>query len=160
MARQELGPKATRPDDTVDRADLDESLATKYTKPTDGIPGTDIADHAVGVEKIDADGAPTAAKVLYGDGRWSVIIGNSILVEPDSDYLVDLPVETMHGELVLYEIRPPTDTIVVTFPDGLRLVGGMPTSLTVPPGVSGYIGIRWSDAGGYWTCLGVALETF
>lgn len=160
MARKDLGKRPTGPEDVIDKSALDEGLATKYTKPADGIPGEDIAEHAVGVDKIDATGVASRTKVLYGDGRWSVIVGNTILVEPDGDYLLDLPVEAFDGEMVLYEIRPPVASITVTFPSSLVMVGGLPSSLDIPPGVGGYVGIRWSAAADSWTCLAVALETF
>lgn len=157
MARKNLGIAPQTDQDETDKKYVDTEVATKYTKPVDGIPTGDIAERAITVPKIGADGLPGPTKFYRGDGRWSVIIGNNILIEPTADYILEPPVEPVDGELVMFEIRP-TVQITVTIPVSIGLVAGLIRTLDIAAHVSAFIGIRYSETAGRWHVLAIAEE--
>ena len=154
MARKQLGSPPVTADDAVDKRTHD----LKYSKPPGGIPATDLATGAVTVDKIGAAGIPGATTYLRGDGRWSVLVGNSILIEPEEDYILETPVQPSDGEMILYEIRPPTSQITVTVPTGIALTAGLSREIDVGALNSVFVGIRWSEPSQKWYLLAVTKE--
>lgn len=158
MARKNLGTAPQADHDEADKLYVDTAVAVKYTKPSGGIPTDDIAEKAITVPKIAADGLPGSTKFYRGDGRWSVIVGNNVLVEPTGDYILEPPVEPLDGELVMFEIRPPISPIVVTIPNSIGLIAGLSRTVEVPADISAFIGIRWSERANKWHLMAVAEE--
>jgi hypothetical protein len=160
VARKQVGRIPAQADDAVDKQWADAALSTKYTKPAQGIPTLDIAPQAISVDRIQAIGAPTEKSVLYGDGHWGVILGNFMVIEPQQDYILDIPPGTPRdGEMVVVEIRPVgSDIIVMTVPDEIRLTAGLLRVYEIAPHTSCLVGLRWSDRAGAWHLLTVASE--
>lgn len=160
MARKQVGRVPVQADDAVDKQWAQEALSTKYTKPPQGIPTIDIAPQAITVDRLSTTGNPNPNTVLYGDGRWGVIMGNFMVIEPIEDYVLELPDgPAQNGELVMIEIRPPlSQTITVTVPEQVRLTSGLIREYEVPPNTSCLLGLRWSDLADAWHLLTVASE--
>lgn len=154
MARKNLGRTATTPHEIIDKQYAD----TKYVKPTNGIPGTDLAPRAVTFDKMALTGIPSATTWIRGDGTWAPIVGNNIFVAPTSDYTLAPPANPIDGELVMYEIKPPSSTTTVTIPGAIKMTTGMLRSFAILAGVSAIVGIRWSDASNAWQMIALTME--
>jgi len=157
MARKQLGISPQKAVDVIDKSTFDFGMSTKYSKPQDGIPTDDLADGAVTTEKIDATGTPADYTYLRGDGTWSVLLGNNILIYPAEDYELQVPSGPVDGEMIFYEIRP-TVQVTVTIPESLRMTEGLEREFDVPPDQSAFIGIRWSSTAEKWHVLAVTQE--
>lgn len=160
MARKQVGRVPVQGDDAVDKQWAEGALATKYSKPPQGIPTTDIAPQAISVDRIYATGAPNAKSVLYGDGRWGIILGNFLVAEPAGDYtLVIPPGPPQDGEMVIVEVRPTGNQIIsMSIPEEIRLTAGLFRLYEIAPNASCLVGLRWSDRAGAWHLLTVASE--
>lgn len=160
MARKQVGRIPVQGDDAVDKQWAEGALSTKYTKPPQGIPATDIAPQAISVDRIQATGSPNSKSVLYGDGRWGVILGNFMVVQPLEDYTLEMPSgPPADGEMVMVEVYPPGDSIItVTIPPSVRLTAGLQRAYEVLPGNACLLGLRWSDRVSSWYLLTVASE--
>lgn len=160
MARKQVGRVPVQGDDAVDKQWTESALSVKYTKPPQGIPTLDIAPQAISVDRLQAIGAPTTNTVLYGDGRWGTILGNFLVVEPDQDYVLELPsASPVDGEMVMVEVRPSgSDIITLTVPDEVRLTAGVGRLYEIAPNTSCLVGLRWSDRAAAWHLLTVANE--
>lgn len=160
MARKQVGRVPVESDDAVDKQWAQGALNTKYTKPPQGIPTTDIAPQAVSLDRIATTGAPTPKTVLYGNGRWGTIVGNFLLVEPTQNYTLALPPGPPEdGELVMVEIRPlGPQTITVTVPTPIRLTTGLGRQYDAAPNASFFLGLRWSARASAWHLLTAAHE--
>ena len=157
MAREQLGPPPVRPDDATDVQWVEEGLATKYVLPPTGVPTADIADGAVTVDKLAADGSIPADNTWYrGDGVWAPVTATTVTIIPDADYFLDTPADLTYP-MIVYEIHPVTE-IVVTLSDDYRLVSGIVSTLDVGADRSAFIGIKWSDASEAWYVLAVGVE--
>lgn len=154
MARKNLGRTATTPHEIIDKQYAD----TKYVKPTNGIPGTDLAPSTVTFDKLALSGSPSATTWIRGDGTWAPIVGNNIFVAPTSNYTLEPPVSPIDGELVMFEIKPPLGSITVTIPDSVRMTTGMLRSFPVRSGISAIVGIRWSDSSSAWQMIALTME--
>ena len=154
MARKNLGRTATTPRETVDKQYTD----TKYVKPTNGIPGADLAASTVTFDKLALSGIPSARTWIRGDGTWAPLVGNNIFVAPTSDYTLEPPVSPIDGELVMFEIKPPLGGITVTIPESVRMTTGMLRSFPVRSGVSAIVGIRWSNSSAAWQMIALTME--
>jgi hypothetical protein len=154
MARKNLGRTATTPRETVDKEYTD----TKYVKPTSGIPGTDLAPKTVTFDKLALSGIPSATTWIRGDGTWAPIIGNNVFAAPTSDYVVEPPNSPVDGQLVMFEIKPPSSTITVTIPNAVKMTTGMIRSFAVLAGVSALVGVRWSAASNAWQMIALTME--
>lgn len=143
--RRQLGPPPSRPTDVVTKSYAD----TKYIKPDDGIPMADLA----------ATGTADETTVLHGDGSWSMILGNTILLTPSESFTLSTPDNPVHGLMVMVEIRP-TATVTVTIPtDTIKLTAGMPGSLEIPDSKSGLLGLRYSSAADAWHLIAMTVES-
>lgn len=160
MARKQVGRVPVQADDAVDKQWAQEAISVKYTKPPQGIPTVDIAPQAVSIDRIQSTGSPGPRSVLYGDGRWGVIMGNFTVVQPTGNFTLALPsVSPVDGELVMVEVRPPgQQTITVTIPNSIRMTSGLIREYEVPPGTSCLLGLRWSNLADAWHLLTVASE--
>lgn len=161
MARKQVGRVPLVADDAVDKQWATAALDTKYTKPPQGIPTLDIAPQAVTLDRLQTTGAPAANTVLYGNGRWGVIMGNFMVVEPTADYTLALPSgPPQDGELVMVEVHPPQSAplVTVTIPTSIKLTSGLIRQYEVPPGQSLLLGLRWSNLADAWHLLTVAHE--
>lgn len=160
MARKQVGRAPIQSDDAVDKQWAQEALSTKYTKPPQGIPTVDIAPSAVSIDRLQTTGPPNPNSVLYGDGRWGVIMGNFMVAEPLADYTLDLPSEySEDGEMLMVEVRPAgTEIVEVTIPNQIKMTSGLVRSYEVPPGASCFFGFRWSGLADSWHLLTVAHE--
>jgi hypothetical protein len=154
MARKNLGRTATTPRETVDKQYTD----TKYVKPNNGIPGSDLAPSTITFDKLALTGIPSAETWVRGDGTWAPIVGNNIFVPATGDYTLEPPNNPVDGELVMYEIRPPTNTVTVTIPNSIKMTTGMLRSFPVVAGVSAIVGIRWSAASNAWQMIALTKE--
>lgn len=160
MARKQVGRVPVQADDAVDKQWADQALATKYTKPPQGIPTLDIAPQAISVDRLQATGAPTEKSVLYGDGHWGIILGNFLVAEPSADYLLDVPPgPPQDGEMMVVEVRPTgTEIISMTIPEEIKLTAGLNRLYEIAPNTSCLVGLRWSARAGAWHLLTVASE--
>lgn len=160
MARKQVGRVPVEADDAVDKQWAQGAINTKYTKPPQGIPTTDIAPQAVSVDRIAATGAPGSKTVLYGNGRWGTILGNFIVVEPTQNYTLSLPAGPPEdGELVMVEIRPlGSQIITVTIPTSIKLTTGLVRQYDAAPNASFFLGLRWSSRAAAWHLLTAAHE--
>jgi hypothetical protein len=161
MARKQVGRVPALADDAVDKQWAQEAISVKYTKPPQGIPTLDIAPSAVTLDRLQATGPPTPKTVLYGNGRWGVILGNFVVVQPQSNYTLQLPSDPspVDGEMVMVEVHPSsTGIITVTIPTQIRLTSGLIRTYEVPPNTSCLLGLRWSDRISAWHLLTVANE--
>jgi len=160
MARKQVGRVPLENDDAVDKNWAQGALATKYTKPPLGIPTTDIAPSAITVDRLQASGPPSDKTVLYGDGRWGVILGNFLVVQPEDDYTLVLPETTpADGEMLLVEVLPGGgDPVIITVPENIRLTSNLERSYEAAPGRAFFLGLRWSARAAAWHLLTVANE--
>lgn len=158
MARRQLGKRPENNADVTDKLYVDTEVATRYLKPVNGIPNEDIADDAVTIPKIDATGSADSTTVLFGDGRWDIVLGNSIYLTPSTDLTLDPPEDPVDSLMVMYEIRP-TAGITVTVSSNIKRTLGIADSLYIPVGSSGFFGIRYSGPAAAWHLLAATVET-
>lgn len=159
MARKQVGRVPIENDDAVDKSWAQGALATKYTKPPLGIPTTDIAPQAVTVDRLSTTGVPSARTVLYGDGRWGLILGNFLVVQPATNYTLALPSTAVDGEMLLVEIFPTGPApITVTIPTSVRLTTNLERQYEAAPSRAFLLGLRWSDRVSAWHLLTVTSE--
>lgn len=160
MARKQVGRVPVQGDDAVDKQWAEGALSTKYSKPPQGIPTLDIAPQAITVDRLQATGSPNAKSVLYGDGHWDVILGNFMVIEPDNDYVLELPSgPPADGEMVMVEIHSVAESLIeVTIPEQVKLTSGVGRLYEVASQTSCLLGLRWSDRASAWHLLTVASE--
>jgi hypothetical protein len=155
MARKNLGRTATTPREIVDKEYTD----TKYIKPQNGIPGTDLAPKTITFDRLATNGSPSPATWLRGDGHWAPLVGNNVYVEPTGNYTLEPPAFPIDGQLVMFEVRP-KNNIVVYIPGTIKLTSGMINQFSVPANISALVGLRWSQASSAWQMIALTMELY